>query len=222
MTVSRRHKDAGLSLIELVVAMAVFALIAIMGLQSLTGMLRNRERLTEISESTQDVSQSVALLRNDLSALVPMLFFPPDRQAPQSALRLSSGNTRLSLSIGGQPSITPEGALGAIHRSEWRFDAAQGTLSRVIWPTLIPAQQSARAAEVVMLQDIDGLTARSYWTGAGWVDGLTQPNGSQNVLSDADQSGADAIVYASTLPLAVEITLLTRDFGDIPIVQSLR
>ena len=39
------HPDAGLTLIELIVAMALFALVAAMGLQVLNGMLRARDRL---------------------------------------------------------------------------------------------------------------------------------------------------------------------------------
>ncbi|MEP5151790.1 type II secretion system protein GspJ [Planktotalea sp.] len=220
----RGHKDSGLSLIELVVAMAVFALVAIMGLQSLTGMLRNRDHLVELSENTHELGQAVALLRNDLSALVPFLFFPPERQAPQSALRLTGSSTRLSLSIAGQPSLGANDQLGAMHRSEWRYDGATNTLSRAVWPTLIPARPNARSSEVVILREIDGFSARSYWPVEGWINGLRQPNSANTTTNaiDSDQTASSAIVYSSTLPLAVEITLHTQEFGDIPLVHSLR
>ena len=66
--------DTGLSLIELVVAMALFAMVAIMGLQSLTGTMRISERLTQIDSDTAELGNAVALLRNDLTSVVPMLF----------------------------------------------------------------------------------------------------------------------------------------------------
>ena len=127
--------DTGLSLIELVVAMALFAMVAIMGLQSLTGTMRISERLTQIDSDTAELGNAVALLRNDLTSVVPMLFYPP-QGAPHRAVDLSQNGTHLGLSLAGQKTFAP--AHTDRHRAEWSVDVTQGTLIRRFWPALLP------------------------------------------------------------------------------------
>ncbi|MGR3696731.1 MAG: PulJ/GspJ family protein, partial [Roseovarius sp.] len=49
--------DRGLTLLELVAVLAIFSLVAVMGLQALSGMMRARDRLTDADE------QAAALAR---------------------------------------------------------------------------------------------------------------------------------------------------------------
>ncbi|MEO9496871.1 MAG: type II secretion system protein GspJ [Vibrio splendidus] len=214
--------DRGLSLIELVVAMAVFSMVAIMGLQSLTGMLRSRDHLVAVDEATHDLGYSISLLRHDLSSIVPMLFYHPDRRSQESSISLRDNNTHLSFSVGGQPTRSDESSIGTFHRSEWKLELETGTLTRGVWPTLIPAEDDVREPDVLMLKGIDAIEARSFWPDIGWVEGLGAPNGANQFVVDEDQSGLVSGTTSVKLPLAVEITLLTRDFGAIPIIQSLR
>lgn len=216
-----QRRDRGLSLIELVVAMAVFALVAIMGLQSLAGMLHMRDRLTEMDDETAALSRGLALMRNDLSAVVPMLFYPPDRAAPQSALGGGDG-TFFALSIGGQPELSGRAAR---HRAEWRIDPQTGMLARRVWTTLTPAEGSALRAEVPLLEGVSGLQLRSYWQGQGWVDGLTGPlglRGGQAPVADEDSTGGAPEVYSDTLPEAIEVTLVRPAAGDLILMESFR
>lgn len=220
----------GLTLIELVVAMAIFALVAIMGVQSLSVSLTLRDRLSTTAGQTEALGQGVALLRNDLSAALPMFFFPPDRAAPSSALRAQRGDKGFSLSVGGQPGLTlPAGGVDAAPRQRvtWRFDPGGQRLTRQVWPTLYPASASQQAPEVAVLEGVTGMILRSYWTGQGWVVGLRPPEGQQPVTTvasgDDDRAGGVAPeFYSNALPRAVELTLETRDFGRIVLLEYLQ
>ena len=218
----RRVQDPGLSLLELVVAMALFALVAVMGLQSLGGTMRMSERLGEIDTSTAEIGNALALLRSDIGAVVPMLFYPPGA-APRSAIDLRGGPL-LALSLAGQPGLSP--ANGDRHRAEWRLDAADGTLYRRFWPTLIPADAAQASPEMAVLSGVRGLELRTYWAGLGWVAGAAPPVGDIVLSSDApgddDSGGAPPPTYFSTLPLALEVTLSTEHHGELRLVQSLR
>lgn len=217
----RSLKDTrGLTLIELVVAMAIFALVAVMGLQSLTGTLSIRDRLVEIDSDQAALSQAVAMLRSDLSAVLPMLFFPPDRQAPQSALRLAAGGRELQLSVGGQPDGTNTDAR---QRVIWRLDSASGELSRQQWRSLTPANTSARQPEVLFLTGVQRLEVRSYWAGLGWVSGVRLPGGVAPAqgAGDEDAGGVAPEVYSDLLPRAIEITLYLEGGKDIRLVEAL-
>ncbi|MDE4175217.1 type II secretion system protein GspJ [Phaeobacter sp. PT47_59] len=224
--------DRGLSLIELVVAMAIFALVAVMGTQALTGMLRMRDALTLRAEQSATLAQGISLLRADLSAMVPMLFYPPGRAAPRSALSFSgpSGTRDLALSRGGaqrpqEITATVATAGLGLQRVEWQL--RQGQLSRRIWPALMPARATALSPAMPVLQGVRDLRLRSYWTGVGWITG-TDPGGlvpqqiTGGQATDAD-SGPSAIeAYSDRLPLAVELVIETEDFGEITLVETLK
>lgn len=214
----------GLTLIELVVAMGIFALVAVMGMQSLTGTIRLSERLTEIDDDTADLTRAVALMRNDLTSILPMLFYPP-QSAPISAVWQSEDDRQIGFSIGGQPSINPRST--DRHYAEWRFDAEDGTLHRRHWPTLLPVNANQVTNEATVLTNVLGLELRTYWEGTGWTDGHFQPIttlSSSVTQEDADEAASSGppATYYSVLPLALEITIRTEKWGAIPLVQSLQ
>lgn len=215
--------DSGLSLIELVVAMAVFAMVAIMGLQSLTGTMRISERLTQIDSDTAELGNAVALLRNDLTSVVPMLFYPP-QGAPHRAVELSQDGTLLGLSLAGQKTFAPTHT--DRHRAEWSVDATQGTLIRRFWPALLPAEANQLSADMIVLSGVRALTLRTFWPDVGWVAGASPPTGTQIIVQevsvDQDSIGAPPSVSFSILPIAVEVTLQTVRHGDLRLVQTLQ
>ncbi|MEP4037195.1 type II secretion system protein GspJ [Pseudophaeobacter sp.] len=227
--------DRGLSLIELVLAMAIFALVAVMGAQALTGMIRMRADLTSRSSQSAALAELTSLLRSDLSALMPMLFYPPERATPQAALRFVPGGGRaiLALSRGGiaQFDRGPDSAAGTRFRTgrvEWQLQAGQ--LSRSYWPSLIPAsgrsQRQTGHQFGAELGGIEALRLRSYWPQIGWVEGA-QPQGAAASSITAEEADSDSLaeaveVYSNSLPLAVELTLVTGDFGEISLVESLK
>lgn len=231
--------DRGLSLIELVVAMAIFALIAVLGAQALTGMIRMRDSLEQRAEQTAALTYATSLLRTDLSAVVPMLFYPPQQASPRSALALQTGSHSrvFALSVAGQASFNQPsfnqagfGTAGtgvtalAAQRIEWQLQ--DDTLSRASWPVLAPVDPAARSEPVTILSGVTDLRLRSYWPQIGWVNGLSpgQATTAPPQLGAADGDGAAVAPerYSSTLPLAIELTLSLRDFGDISLIESLK
>ena len=220
----RQHRsaDRGLTLIELVVAMAIFALVAVMGLQALTGAMRMRDRLTQIDSETAELGLALGLLRNDLRALVPLLFHMPSG-GTASALELRG--PVLGLSLAGQPDLPPGPGPG-LQRAEWRLDPAAGTLSRRVWPALYPARADAVSREMEVLGGVRGWSLRSHWPEQGWVAGVTSGE-LQIAPSDpgADSDAAQSLVpesYSSTLPQAIELVLQTERFGRILLLESLQ
>jgi general secretion pathway protein J len=221
---SQQNGDSGLTLIELVVAMAIFALVAVMGLQALTGAMRMRDRLTEIDTETAELGLVLSLLRADLSAAVPLLFYPP-KGPPVSALLLSDGGRTMGLSLAGQPDLNPAPGPG-LQRAEWQYDAALGTLSRRAWPALYPAASVQPSPQVVLLRGLRGWSLRSHWPELGWVAGLSSgvlQSGPPGAGADSD-AGTQAMPdsYSSTLPEAIELTLETESFGRIVLLESLK
>lgn len=219
----------GLTLMELVIAMAIFALVAVMGLQSLSGSLLQRDRLTMRADAAEALGQGLALLRNDLSAALPMVFFPPGEARPQSALRGWPDGQGFSLSLGGQPGLpraSGDPDAGARQRVDWRFDPGSGRLVRQAWPTLYPVAARQRGPGVTALEGVTALSLRSFWVGRGWVAGLRNPGGGEAAARagsvDGDSTGLAPESYSSELPRAMEVTLETQAFGRIVLVEYLQ
>ena len=185
-------KDKGLSLIELVVAMAIFALIAVMGLQALSAMVRQQDRLVVLEEENAQISRTTTQLRHDLRAAVPVLF--PTDQGTQSAV-VSSG-TSLSMTVAGQPVL--EGGF-EMQRVEWAFDPVRNTLSRRVWLGLDPERGTPWVVylEGVIAVEISLTRARS---GGG----------------DGDFGGV-----SDSLPTAIEIEVL-HSAGGLRVFEVLQ
>ncbi len=210
----------GLSLLELVVSMALFALVAVMGLQLLTGTLRLRDRLEATADDTADLSLTLALLRADLDAAVPLLFFPPDGGVRSA---WESGGETLSFSIGGQQDLRPVQGLG-LHRVTWRITGPDGQLSRQIWPVLVPANATAQMPAMPVMAGVQALSVRSFWPEQGWQPGVSnltpdQPAGPEQ---DTDRGEIAQSSYSDQMPLAVELTLQTAAYGEIVLMETLQ
>lgn len=220
-------RDRGLTLIELVVALSIFALVAAMGLQTLTGSMRLRDSLERRDHDAAELGMTLALLRADVSAAVPLVFFAPDG-GPQSALDFNPAGPVLSLSAGGQPDIPGQPGTTGLHRIVWRLDGRDQRLVRQSWPTLYPGEGVQISPEMAVLDGVQALSVRSFWQGAGWVDGLTPltPVAALPTSGTAqDDDGAARRItnrYSSLLPDAVEIRLTTQAHGTLTVVESFR
>lgn len=212
------RRERGLTLVELVVSMAIFALVATLGLQALTGTLRVRDRVADDVEAVAALGFATSLLRRDLSALVPLLDAPRS-DAPGSAIAAPRPGRELALSLGGQPRI---GTGGGFARATWQV-APDGTLRRAFRPTLAPLDP-VPGTWMPLLDGVRSLSVRSHWPDAGWVAGTAPPvpPGSRPEPVDSDAGPAPPELYSSTLPEAVEVTLDTEDFGRIVLVESLK
>ncbi|MDU8925814.1 type II secretion system protein GspJ [Alisedimentitalea sp. MJ-SS2] len=221
----RRDRTRGLTMIELVVAMSVFALVAVLGLQSLGGMLRQRDRAAEFAEAGAGLGRATSLIRQDLSLMVPVLFYPPGGGVV-SALDADPAGNWMSLSVGNAHRYAPMGKSGLVERVEYRLNRETGQLLRGVWRTVWPVGADQKSPDIVVMEGVADLRIRSHWTGIGWIEGVrfaALDKTMQEVRkSQQDDAGVAAETYSDFLPQAVEITLVTQAFGDIRLLETLQ
>lgn len=191
------RSDQGLSLMELVVALAVFALVATMGLQALTGTLRQRDRLVALDAGTATLSTALSLLRADLRAGVPLIFHAPDG-TQASAWSIDPNGQGFALTVSGQRNLDAPGG-PSIGWVVWRYDPGPGHLTRATWATSFPANPSAQTPAVVVAKGIAGIELRSFHFGRGWITG-----------PDPVFTGP-----SSSLPQAIEVVVTTDQLGRV-------
>lgn len=203
MTRAEHRRDAGITLLELVIVMALFALVAVMGLQALSGAMRADERLRKVDGATARMTRALTLLRNDLKSADSRVFWPPGADEPARAfIDLTAKDGVLEFTIAGQP-VLPDVQSAGFSRVIWRHDRENNRLTRQVWPVLRPAEDRALAPEVEMLQGIVGLSVRSYvGKDDGWIG----------------EFGTDKQPFEAPLPEAVELNLVSELYGPLRIV----
>jgi len=156
----------GFSLLELVVVLAIFALVALIGVQVIQATVRSSDRLTEVSEQSAELALALALLRQDLGAALPRAFTPPNG-GTEPALSVGSGG--FSLTVGGLVPLSPNAS--GLGRVTWKLVPGSDQLVRQVWTTLTPG--GGRPAETIVLTGIERLELDSYQAQSAWRPGFS-------------------------------------------------
>lgn len=188
----------GFTLLELLVAVGLFALFSGLAYGSLSNLLETRDRLEAEREFWRELALSFAQIEDDLG----MARARTTRNAygtPQPAFRgqpvdsRALGEPSLNITRGGQ-FVLGEGARADLQRIGYQLK--EDRLVRLAWPDLDQAPQS-KPQERVLLEKLTELRTRYYEPNAGWVS-IWPTNPRQLNL----------------LPAAVELTLTIEGRGQ--------
>ncbi|MFQ5935693.1 MAG: type II secretion system minor pseudopilin GspJ [Acidiferrobacterales bacterium] len=191
------QRQHGLTLLELVIAVAVFALFSVMAYGALDQILTHRDRVEDEQTFWRTLSLVFVRLEEDLGQARPRSVRDIDGQ-PLPSLRGQPTDTRalaapsLELTRGGVLEFT-EQLQSSLQRVGYRLDG--DTLLRLTWPVLDRGPQT-KAVEVSLLREVETFSVRFYNPVGDWLD--TWP-----------REGAN-----DGLPRGVEITLRISGRGE--------
>lgn len=218
-------RQAGLTLLEMLIAMAITALVAAMAYGFLSSARVAKESIDEALVTVNDLETVFQLLATDLHHVV-------DRQLPAAAAGLGSVDPAPAF-MGGEVSRGAANVLLGDYiirfvRDGWANPLQQqrsdlqrvgyrwidGQLWRDYWPERNQPLDAAPAGTRLLIEDLEELRIRFLPANAGQLRDSAW-------LEYWPPEGSDQGAGASSLPLAVELTLTLEDVGDVQRIFSL-
>lgn len=195
----RRSAITGFTLIEVLVALAVFGVLSVLAYMSLAQTLANSDLLTTRMDRMQSIQRTMSYLSTELLQTAPRPVRVELGDAPIPALQSSLvSDFALQLTHGGWPNAagTPRSTM---QRTAYRVE--DGELIRYYWNVLDRTVNNTPIG-TVMLEDVDSLTFRYLQANGDWTD----------EWPPLAPQGAPPL---RVLPRAVEILLVLPDEGEI-------
>lgn len=194
----KRALRSGFTLIEVLVALAVFGVLSLLSYMSLGQTLSNADMLNDRMDRLQSIQRTISFLSSELLQTVPRPIRVELGGAPSPALQSNfTSDFALELTHGGWPN-----SLGVprstMQRTAYRIEDDE--LIRYHWNVLDRTVNNTPLA-TLMLTEAESLTFRFLQANGDWTD--------QWPPSTA-QGSANA-----SLPRAVEIVLVLADEGEI-------
>jgi general secretion pathway protein J len=201
-TAQRSRSNLGFTLVEVLVALTIFALLSVLGYRTLSSLLDTRERMQTQTNLLRDQSLLFTRMEGDFNALLARPIVNADNQV-EAALRIATAQLAdeapLRMTRAGYAAA--EGVAAAPQRIGYRL--REGNLELLVWdgfdiaPRAAPnAYTALRAVREFRLRVLD---ARGQWHNTWPLN-----------------TGSDASAM-TTLPRAIEVTLAVE--GSAPITR---
>ena len=191
-------RQRGFTLIEVLVALAVFGVLSALAYMALAQTLDNSDMLNERMDRLQAIQRTVSYLSTDLLQAAPRPVRDELGQS-QPALRSSfAADFALELTHGGWPNAAGV-PRSTQQRSAYRIEDDE--LVRYHWNVLDRTPNNLPVA-TILLTEIDSLTFRFMLDSGDWSD-------------QWPPLAAGAASNSKLLPRAVEITLALPDEGEL-------
>ena len=204
---TRFHYQKGFTLLELLIASIIFAIMALMAYGGLDNVIKNSESSKQALQRLQQVQQSVAVLNRDFSQIVSRSI--RDEYGVTQPY-LSAGNNidnLVEFTRGGR--VNPANLLrSSLLRVAYRFD--EESLIRLQWEQLDRAQ-GATPKQTTIIDNVENVSLRFLDEKGEWQEQWPP-------LNTASSAGQEAVINR---PAAIEITLQLNDWGDIRRIYAL-
>lgn len=194
-----RRALAAFTLIEVLVALAIFGILSVLAYQALGQTFSNADLLNERMDRLRAVQQAMRVLGNDLRLAAPRPVRDPLTGTLVPAVRTEPGTEfAVEVTRGGwpNPAALPRGTL---QRAQYRID--DGELVRLHW-NVLDAGLSSEPVITVLLDDVESIVFNYLQPGGDWTD-------------QWPPFGVVGTEASRIRPHVVEVVLTLNDQGEI-------
>lgn len=177
---ARPSRIKGFTLLELLIAMGIFAIMATMAYGGLKSVIDTRQATQARATRVRQLQQTLYLLNEDLLQALPRSI-RDELGDDEPAFRGGNGQELLSLTRAAPELLTDSGR-SRLLRVSYRFES--GKLYRLVWTTLDRTQQSQPLRKHIL--DADGVQIQffgSEWTGSWPLSGGAVPKAVEVIFS---------------------------------------
>ncbi len=201
----RARLTRGFTLLELLVALFIAAILFAIGYGTINQALKNRVELQEQQANLQELQTAVRVMEQDFLQLAPRPVRQPVGDGEQNALQ-TNNNTQPVVSLTRAGWTNPSGLQRpTLQRVAYYFE--NGALRREYW-TVLDATQNSTAVRRDLISHLKSVSLRFMDISHTWQTQWPVPG-----LSATAEPGQPGNERAR--PMAVEITLETEDWGKI-------
>ncbi len=164
-------RPGGFTLLELMVALGIFALVSAIAYGSLTRFMSDRERLESEHEFWRALSLTFTRMEEDLSqarerSVRDAIGFPQPAFRGQPTDTRSTGLPSVEFTRGGVVTYD-SGPRSDLQRVAYRL--VDGTLKRIVWPVLDQGPET-KPLESPLLDNVDDFRVRFFAPAGVWLD----------------------------------------------------
>lgn len=189
----------GFTLLEILVAVAIFAIVGMLALTGYSELMSQSGRIDESATRTRAIQAAVMTMSRDFMTLEPRPVRPPLGEDVEPALRATRG-TDAAIELTHSGWSNPAGvSRSTLQRVSYRLEDTD--LVREYW-NVLDRTQNTEPVSVVLLENVKSVSVRYLGADRDWKD-QWPPLG---------YSGANVKIAR---PLAVELTLELEDWGEI-------
>jgi len=204
-----QKKQRGFTLLELMIASIIFAIMAIMAYGGLDNVMDNSEASQQALNRLKQAQHTVTILNRDMNQLV------------QRDIRDGFGTTQPYLMAGGDVDnlieFTRSGRVNpgrlirsTLQRVAYRFD--EDKLVRLQWPQLDRSQEM-EAKQSVLIDEVEQVSIRFLDQNNEWQEYWPPLNTQASAPTASGTPGGT--VGTAIGPVAIEVVLQLKDWGDI-------
>jgi len=205
-------KQQGFTLLELLIASIIFALMAVMAYGGLANVMDNSEVSKSALLRLKQLQQTVSILNRDFSQISQRPI--RDEYGNEQGFLVAGNNIDniVEFSRGGRrsPAVLLRSSLARV-----AYRVEEDKLIRLQWPQL-DRSQNTKARQTVLIDDVDSVSIRFLNQNNVWQEHWPPLN--------APTPAATGTPGTPTVekPTAIEIVLQLNDWGDIRRLYSLR
>lgn len=206
--------NAGFTLLEMIVVIGIFALMASMAYGGLSTVLNNRARLDAALDRIGTLQKAYWIMRDDFQNGIDRAILNENDQL-RFALQYTGIDHRVAFTRAGWPNPLnlPRSTL---RRLGYFYDADKQELIRRTWPVLDRAPQT-QPVDTVLLKNVKAVQWRFLDAQGNWQDHWPT-RGQQMAAANNNVTGNSGIAHLAASvppPRAVELVLRTKDWGRL-------